>query len=479
MLFLSALLLLDGMDAIVVRRLREAQRRLVLQQFIDYAVLGLFAGLAVFAISRIAAASIPGTEVPWWAAVAISLILAAFGAMRRWQSLRSVALELDVRAKTKDRFLTALALPANETRGLLGAARRETSTFASTLSPREHLVLRIPAKKALWLLLPVIALGLWEGFRVWRARDLAPELAAAQKLVEQARRAAVLEADKDEALQRIAEATATVRASAERFKRAIAGSASDSFGSGTKALVAVHFGCIRGRRARRGSVPQSRRTGDRISAPEETPKLQKTWPSWIRQELATALEQAARHLEARRLQELAMQSAATAKMQLGVMLGSSIADGNEVGRRRFVAALRDIRNGTGVADHNPSRQIEGAEASPGKEKSPSHAADNAPPTGLAGTEKDFGRGEDIARQAEPLNPAASSEDFVEGEIGDGTSLIALFRAAGNDDPQARRAYRNAYQTAAPAALDAVSREQIPAGSRLLVRRYFEAIRPKE
>ena len=274
--------LVDGMDAIVVRRLREAQRRLVLQQFIDYAVLGLFAGLAVFAISRITAASIPGAEVPWWAAVAISLILAAFGAMRRWQSLRSVALELDVRAKTKDRFLTALSLPANETRALLGAARRETSTFASTLSPREHLALRIPAKKALWLLLPVIALGLWEGFRVWRARDLAPELAAAQKLVEQARRAAELEADKDETLQRIAEATATVRASAERFNRAIAGSASDSFGSRTKALVAVHFGCIRGRRARRGSVPQSRRTRRRISAPEETPKLQKTWPSWIR-----------------------------------------------------------------------------------------------------------------------------------------------------------------------------------------------------
>ncbi|MGA7883289.1 MAG: hypothetical protein WCD63_20700, partial [Terrimicrobiaceae bacterium] len=32
--------LVDGMDAIVVRRLREAQRRLVLQQFVDYAVLG-------------------------------------------------------------------------------------------------------------------------------------------------------------------------------------------------------------------------------------------------------------------------------------------------------------------------------------------------------------------------------------------------------------------------------------------------------
>ena len=82
-----------------------------------------------------------------------------------------------------------------------------------------------------------------------------------------------------------------------------------------------------------------------------------------------------------------------------------------------------------------------------------------------------GRAGQFARQG--------SEDFVEGEIGEGASLVQLFRAAGNDDPQARRAYRSAYQVAAPAALDAVSQEKIPAGSRLLVRRYFEAIRPKE
>ncbi|MGA9578233.1 MAG: hypothetical protein WBV90_11490, partial [Terrimicrobiaceae bacterium] len=470
--------LVDGMDAIVVRRLREAQRRLVLQQFVDYAVLGLFAGLAVFAISRVTAASIPGAEIPWWAAVAISLILAAFGAMRRWQSLRSVALELDVRAKTKDRFLTALSLPANETRALLGAARRETSAFASTLSPREHLALRIPAKKALWLLLPVIALGLWEGFRVWKASDLAPELAAAQNLVEQARRAAELEADKDETLQRIAEqlqrSEHQLNVSTEPLREALRTlSDLEQRLSSQSTLDAAEAGALAEALSRNhAELASNLRAGRNAEAAKNLAKLDPA-------ELATALEQAARHLEARRLQELAMQSAAAAKMQLGVMLGSSIADGNEVGRRRFVAALRDIRNGTGVADHDPSRQIEGAEASPGNEKSPSHAADNAPPSGLPGTEKDFGRGEDIARQAEPLNSAATSEDFVEGEIGDGTSLIALFRAAGNDDPQARRAYRNAYQTAAPAALDAVSREQIPAGSRLLVRRYFEAIRPKE
>ena len=85
----------------------------------------------------------------------------------------------------------------------------------------------------------------------------------------------------------------------------------------------------------------------------------------------------------------------------------------------------------------------------------------------------------IREEAEPLVAQEGSEDFLQGEIGDGASLVQLFRAAGGDDPQARRAYRSAYQVAAPAALDAVNQENIPAGSRLLVRRYFESIRPKE
>jgi hypothetical protein len=478
LLFLSALLLLGAMDAIVVRRLREARRWLILQQFLDYAVLGLFAGLAVFAISRMAAASIPEAEVPWWAAVAISLVLAVFAAIHRWRSLRSVAPELDARAKTKDHFLTALALPANETGALLGAVRRETSAFASTLNPREHLTLRFPAKKALWLLLPAIALGVWEGFRAWQAKDLAPALAAAQKLVEQARRAAELEAEKDEAFEPIAEKLQTaehqLNVSREPLREALRTlSDLEQRLSSQSGLEAAEAGALAEALSRNhAELASNLRAGKNDEAAKNLAKLDPA-------ELATALEQAARHLEAKRLRELASQSAAAAKLQLGIMLGSSIGSGNERGRRRLVAALRDIRSGTGSGERDPSGQLGTVEASPGNEKSPSHAADNAPPSGLPGTEKDLGRGEDITRQAEPLGSSPGSEDFVEGEIGEGASLIALFRAAGNDDPQARRAYRSAYQTAVPAALDAVSREQIPAGSRLLVQRYFEAIRPKE
>ncbi len=225
--------------------------------------------------------------------------------MRRWRSLRSVALELDARAKTKDRFLTALALPANETRALLGAARRETSKFASTLSPCEHLALRIPAKKALWLLLPVIALGLWEGFRVWQARDLAPELAAAQKLVEQARRAAELEADKDEALQRIAEQLQRtehqLNVSKEPLREALRTlSDLEQRLSSQSTLDAAEAGALAEALSRNhAELASNLRAGRNAEAAKNLAKLDPA-------ELATALEQAARHLEARRLRELAI-----------------------------------------------------------------------------------------------------------------------------------------------------------------------------
>ncbi len=51
-------------------------------------------------------------------------------------------------------------------------------------------------------------------------------------------------------------------------------------------------------------------------------------------------------------------------------------------------------------------------------------------------------------------------------------MVQMLRMTGADDPKARTAYRSAYQTAEAAALDAVDREEVPIGSRLLVREVF-------
>ncbi len=472
--FFSGLLLLGAVDGIVLRQLKEARRWLVLQQFLDYAVWGLLAGLVVLAFSRATSSSFPKAEVSLPVAIMSPLALTALAGVYRWLSLKSVARELDARAKTKDRFVTALALSTHETGLLFDAARRETSEFASTVRVGEHLRLRAPGKKALWLLLPLAALGLLEGLQEWRANRLAPELAIAQKLIEQVRRAAHLEAKKDNEFQKIFEQLQDTERqlahSPEPLREALRTLAElEQKLSPLSELDDAETIALAEALARdHAELASNLRSGKNADAAKGVAQLDPA-------ELANALEQAARHVKTKRLRELAEQPPAAAKLQLGIILGSSRGNGNETGRR-FVSVLHDLKSGAQLSARQGTRGLENA---PGSEESTASAADNAPPTGEPGSENDLGRGNDRSEEAEPVAPPQGSDDFVAGEIGEGASLVEMFQAAGNDDPKARRAYHSAYQTAAPAALDAVGREKIPAGSRLLVRRYFEAIRPKE
>ncbi|MGA7214227.1 MAG: hypothetical protein WBX20_08475 [Terrimicrobiaceae bacterium] len=467
------------MDGIVVRQLKMARRWLVLQQFVDYAVWALAAGLTVLALSHAASLSVPKGRISWPIAIVVPLVLAALAGIYRWRSLKAVAREIDARAKAKDRFLTALALPATETGALCDALRRETSAFVSSLPLRKYLPLEAPRKRALWLLPPLVALGLLEGFEQWRANTLAPELAIARKLVEQVRRNAEFEAEKEKEFQKVAEELRDIErelaTSPQPLREALRTIAeleqrlspqSELSAAETLALAEVLA-------QNHPKLASDLRSGNNAEAGKAVAQLDPA-------ELARALEQAARHLETRRLRDLADQAPSAARLKLGMMLGSSRGSGDETGRRRFVSALRDMKSGIQGAGQEGAQGLEAAEPrEPGDEKSTASALDNAPPGGAPGSENDRGRGEELSQENEPVDQPPGSEDFLAGETGEGPSLVELFHAAGNDDPRARRAYHSAYQAAAPAALDAVSQEQIPAGSRLLVRRYFEAIRPKE
>jgi len=67
---------------------------------------------------------------------------------------------------------------------------------------------------------------------------------------------------------------------------------------------------------------------------------------------------------------------------------------------------------------------------------------------------------------------------LEGVFGDGSALQEFMQSAGSGG-KASRAYRELYGVMAPAAQDAVEQENIPLGSRLYIRKYFESIRPAE
>jgi len=478
LLFSSTLLLLDPVDGIVVRQLKEARRWLTLQQFLDYAVWALLTGLGVLAVSRAISPSFPGSEVFGVAAIACPLVLACLAGFCRWRSLKSVARELDARAHTKDRFLTALVLPKDKTGVLFDAARREASAFAANLRIREHLRPKPPWRKALWLVIPLAVLGLLEGLQEWRAARVAPELASAQKLLEQVRHAAERQAEADNEFQQIAEqlqdTEQQLSESSEPLREALRALAElEQRLSQHPELSAAETTALAEALARdHAELASNLRSGKNADSARAVAQLDPA-------ELASALKQAARHLESRRLRELMNQEPAIAQLQLGMMLGSSRGRGYETGRRRFLSALREMKTGTQGAHQDGAQDGEGLDVAPGSEKSSASAADNSPPAGAPGSENDLGRGSELSNEAEPLIPPEGSEDFVAGEIGEGASLVELFHAAGGDDPKARRTYRSAYQVAAPAALDALNQEQIPAGSRILVRRYFEAIRPKD
>ena len=82
-----------------------------------------------------------------------------------------------------------------------------------------------------------------------------------------------------------------------------------------------------------------------------------------------------------------------------------------------------------------------------------------------------------ANSAAQKSAARKEQDAV--QLGAGESLSALIPSAAAGDEKATRRYRELYDAASFAAEDAVTQENIPLGARFLIRRYFQAIRPKQ
>ena len=99
-------------------------------------------------------------------------------------------------------------------------------------------------------------------------------------------------------------------------------------------------------------------------------------------------------------------------------------------------------------------------------------------SGLPGGEHDQGTNEHLFADKPPDGPKAEGNARrIEGALGDGQTLQEL--VGGNNGPaRASRRYRDLYEAIAPAEQNSVEQENIPLGSRHLVRRYFEEIRPQ-
>ncbi len=100
------------------------------------------------------------------------------------------------------------------------------------------------------------------------------------------------------------------------------------------------------------------------------------------------------------------------------------------------------------------------------------------PSGQPGSEQDKGTTESPFGKPGAAG-ATSVREQLGGKLGAGESLSALIPSAASGDTKATRRYKELTDAAAAAAEDAVLQENIPLGSRFLIKRYFEAIRPKQ
>ena len=180
------------MEGTVVCRLREARRYLVFQQFLEYTVWGLFASLLVLAVSAAVSTKILPSELCWLAAVGCPIALAGLGrfagdfssVLREARYSRESQRSLCQRARfTRSKCCTWMQLVES------GWVRRKPPCprVSSTKIPQYFLAVTAAA-----------ALGSGEGFYIWHSNELASELTSAQKLLEEARSAAELEAKKEE-----------------------------------------------------------------------------------------------------------------------------------------------------------------------------------------------------------------------------------------------------------------------------------------
>ncbi len=469
------------MDTIVRRKLKEARRRLTGERFFAHAAWALVFGFSALGLLRALVLISPslrsktaGIEV--WI-LAVPLLIAAITAIAHWWNDRRVAREVDVRAATRDRFLTVLDLDPKDSPRFAHAVRDEVTRFASGLSLSEALRLRLPFRRYLWVLVPLLGLAGIEGLRHWQVSRGAPERAEARGLIAAVREAATRHPeDKDlqEEAQKLESAEEELSRSAEPLRDALRALADleQTLAAQAQLSPAETAALAEALAAGHPQLASDLRSGNQEAAAKSLSQLDP-------EAVANALEEAARHVENSRLREMSRRDSEKNQRRLVTMVKSSGSGTSE--RSQFLSRVQDIKSGAAASDDpSPSDSESGDGDNPkGQEKSGAGDGDNAPPGGAPGSEKDTGRGPQLAGEAEPNRDSSGPDDFVPGIPNDGATLVEIFRASGSDDPEAQQTYRSAYDTARPAALDAVAREEIPPGSRILVRRYFEAIRPKE
>lgn len=459
----------------------------------------------------------------------VLLLIAANAILRRWP-LEDIAALADRRGETKDRLTTALALSRETAPSTLAdLARTECAAFLGRTDFRPLIPLHAP-RLGLWLVVPLVAFALLRlDFAIHRGAaeaeaakaqaaiaDTVAQIEQLARKVEQAQ-----QQTRDEELKKLAEQLA---ASAERLRaetnpddakkaamRELSAledamrelqrqpSPADEMKELAKALAQMPGMDDVLKALNENNLAEAQRALDRAKQAQQNAANQ---PS--EEQVAKALRDAMQNLAQRRelsqsLQKLAEQMkqqggglSQQAMQQLSQMLQqaqkSQPGDNSGSGQRQMtmqelISALENAKFGDPKNQNQPSEKPgDGQQVTMQSFDQPDRNAPPQPgnaqsPSGKPGSERDFGT------TATPFGDKSAPQEkggelALKGQFSQGETLSMMLPSAGDQSTSARR-YKDLYDAAAAAAQDAVQQENIPLGSRFLIKRYFESIRPQE
>lgn len=413
------------------------------------------------------------------AAVVLAALCGAAAFLLSWRNALAVARRLDAEARTKDRFFSLLALRGDPQSP---AIEREVAAYARKHSPSDALRFPFPQAAALGIVLGGVLLGVSSLITLQKHAGLAPELAEARQTLSRAAQAiqekndprlAQTARELEEMLQKLTQSPQprrdAWRAIAEAEKQISAGANGSRTSLTPEEAAALADAMVANDPAAAGALAG----GPNAEAARTIEALDPA-------ALAQALQQAAEHTRSTHLREMTQGSAVEMRARIAAAYRAGNASGNATSRNdSLLQELRDIKTDTGSEEGAPGTSQAMAAQSPGSEKSAAGWADNAPPGAAPGTEKDRGTGPEL-QSGNPVPPLEDKNgERLASLPGSGPSALHVLQRPSDDSAQAQRERGGALTAAQGAAPDAVIPENIPPGSRLLVRRYFEAIRPQE
>lgn len=457
--------------------------------------------------------------------------------------LERVARALDAAGATRDRFVTGLRLAEKAgTNELETVALAEIAGWARARKLGPLLPVRLP-RELPWIAAPVAMLALlwWSAMNAAATKDqrAAAEMAAISDTVKQLEHIARLtdiqaNENKEKELKWIAE---RLRQSAEQM-RAEAADGKDARKAALRELANLEDIVKQLRRPETATPEELKALAEALAKHEQTrdaakdiaggnlaaaaKKLaQAAQDAPSAEQVNATLKQALDHLAERReamskqieklqqageggrqdllkqiaeaLNELAQQGKAVARDGEGTPKGAQKKMSDEDLKRLLGAlqSLKDQQQGDGPqgGEPQPGEGKEGDSSGGGKGTMLNFSHSERPgempedsvnfPSGKPGNDKDRDTTKDPfgAKSAAPKDAARKEQDA--GQLADGETLSVLIPSAAAGDAKAERRYRELYDAASFAAEDAVAQENIPLGARFLIRRYFQAIRPKQ